>query len=50
LAIYVADRRPPHWVLKEAALYCISALFAYFALRIKTPQGVARPSEHTPLR
>jgi hypothetical protein len=50
VAIYVANRRPPHWVLKEAALYIISALFACFALRIKTPQGVARPSQQALVR
>ena len=32
---YVGSRRPTHWVEKEIFLYGLSAVFAYFALRIK---------------
>ena len=44
VAIYVENRRPTHWVIKEAVLYCISAVFAYLALRIKNPNGIVRQS------
>jgi len=33
--LYVENRRPTHWLMKEILLYCVSGLFAYFALRIK---------------
>jgi len=31
---YVESRRPTHWFWKEIFFYCLSAFFAYFALRI----------------
>jgi hypothetical protein len=35
VAPYIRDRRPTHWPEKEILLFGVSAVFAYFALRIR---------------
>jgi hypothetical protein len=34
---YAENYRPTHWVVKEVFFFCLSGVFAYFALRVKKP-------------
>jgi len=38
---WVESSRQPHWVVKQTILYCLSATFAYLALRIKRASPLA---------
>jgi hypothetical protein len=36
---YAESHRPAHWVAKEILFYCLSVVFACFALRIRRPSA-----------
>jgi hypothetical protein len=40
-AAYTVSRRPAHWAEKDFLLYGVSAVFAYFALRIRKQPKLA---------
>ena len=50
VSIYVENRRPMHWASKEAFFYLLSAIFGYFALRIKEPNGTSRQGHESVIR
>jgi hypothetical protein len=43
VAPFIESHRPSHWMIKEILLYCVSAVFAYFALRIYQQPSDIRP-------
>jgi len=47
---YVEGRRPTHWALKEMLFYCLSAVFVFFALRIKEPHGNTPTAQESVVR
>jgi hypothetical protein len=50
VSFYVENRRPTHWAFKETLFYCLSAIFVFFALRIKEPRGSTRNAQESVVR